>query len=150
MTDADSNMTHAQFTRLLQTYGAVLERWPEPERQYGAALLAESAQLRAQWESAASLEALFAADSRVLAAAATDPAAIVRSVMRRLPSRSEPLNWRWLLGRGPAFAMALMIIIGFIVGLTVTPEGQRQQRHSLPLVTALLSYDLLAGEVALP
>jgi hypothetical protein len=145
------SMTHTRFMHLLQTYGADFARWPAPDQQPGRALRDESAAMQEQWRQALVLDALFAADRKACEPEEVRRDAVVQRAMARLHALPERgIEWRWLLGRRVSWAMGAMIIAGFISGLLTTPEVQRQQRHSVPLMTALVAYDLLAGEGAFP
>ena len=139
-------MATDQFIRLLQRYGADFQRWPEAQRLAGEELRDHSPRVRAQWQAIADLETLLARDRQRLEPEGARKQAIINAATLRLRLLPDAIfDWRWLLGRRVGFALGLMIVAGFIAGLWVSPEQQLRHR-SVPLVTALLAYELLDRE----
>ena len=114
-----------RFTRLLETHGADLARWPAAERDAASRLLAVSSAARAAWSQATRLEALFARDRPAVDAARRN--AIATAALRRirtLPARGEPAGWRWLFSPVLGAAFAATLVIGCFVGFqTAPPQG---------------------------
>lgn len=110
-------MNPEEFSRLLDTHGADLERWPEAQRAAARALFEASPAARAQWMAARRLDALLAAGR----APPPDPARqarIVAGAMARLRARAEPLlDWRWLFPRPIGAAFAASLVAGWLVGV---------------------------------
>lgn len=119
-------MTLQEFSRLLNTYGADSERWPEAQRAAARALCDVSTAARAQWIEAERLDALLAAD-RAPPPDAARQARVVAAAMMRLRTRAEPLlDWRWLIPRPVGVAFAASVIIGWLVGLEMGDTAGQQ------------------------
>lgn len=144
-------MTTDQFIQLLERYGADFQRWPEAQRLAGEELRDHSPRARAQWQAIADLEALLVRDRQRLEPEAARTRTIIDAVMVRLRPLPDAIffDWRWLIGRRVGFALGMTIVAGFVAGLLISPEQQLRQR-GVPLVTALLAYELLDREGGIP
>ena len=109
-----------RFTRLLETHGSDLARWPDDRRKAAEALLASSDAALEALRSAEALETLFRADRPVVTTARQR--AILDGALRRIrtmPARAEG-GWRWLFGPYPGLAFAGMLAMGVFVGVELT------------------------------
>jgi hypothetical protein len=99
-------VTRPQFQRLLETYGADLQRWPEAHRRAARALIGQDDAARAALQAAARLDALL---DRFDPPAPPDAAARITAVLRALPPQGggAELDDRPIAGRGPGWAAAL-------------------------------------------
>ena len=110
-------MTLEEFSRLLDTHGADLARWPDAQRDAARRLCEASPAARGQWMAARRLDMLLAAGR----APAPDPARqarVVAGAMARIRARAEPLlDWRWLFTRPIGAAFAASLVAGWLVGM---------------------------------
>jgi hypothetical protein len=106
------------FSRLLETYGAALDRWPQDRRDAAARLLLSSAEARRKHAAAMRLDELLRLEH-----VDVDPArigAIITAAVRRIHSRQRPtMSWRWLLAPPVEAVFAGMLALGCIVGAEV-------------------------------
>lgn len=115
-------MTPQEFTRLLDTYGADAERWPEEARAAARRLCEASPAARRQWAAARRLDAQLAAGRSM----PRDPAResrIVAGAMARIRALAEPvLDWRWFFTRSMGAALAASVVVGWLVGMGLPGE----------------------------
>lgn len=119
-----------EFDRLVSSYGANAERWPQDLRDEMRAVLARSVEARAIVEREVGLDGL------IEAAAAPAPsellrARILKSAKENRASRTERLDhWAaglWPPGRtwGPLAALAAAAVLGIVVG-TLAPSADTE------------------------
>ena len=115
-------MTLTEFAGLLDRYGPDLERWPPPDRDAAAALVAESAEAQAIFAHHLSFDRLFELDD------VPEPPPTGRLVARALAAarRERPFAWLWPsglhIGWKQAVALAACAVVGFIVGLSTETQ----------------------------
>jgi len=135
-------MRPAEFSELLDTYGADPERWPAGLRAAALAHRDADPAARAAWEHAAALDALLAAPRPGEAARA---AAVVDAALRRLRAEGDRpgfwpglwQEWRWLLARPLGAGLAAMVVIGWLAG------------HAPPIARGAPVIDLLLTDPSL-
>ena len=114
-------MSPERFRRLVETYGAEVERWPEAERPAAWALLALSAEAKEAWREAAPL------DEALRTVTPPPPSDALAARLSDLPLRSDkakpnsPRRWRWIAYRWLAWpvAVAATAMLFFALGLSV-------------------------------
>jgi hypothetical protein len=127
-----------RFSRLLETYGADLERWPEEQRDAATRLLQSSAEAQIRHAAAARLDLLLRLGR--VDADATRVRAITAAALERIRAGRRPtVGWRWLLSPPVEAVFAAMLVIGCLLGMEVPvpsadPGGPRVE----PLLGALL------------
>ena len=113
-------MLPERFRRLVETYGAEVERWPETERPAAWALLALSAEAKEAWREAAPLDQAL----RTVTPPPTSDALAARLSDLPLPSDKAKPNssrrWRWIAYRWLAWpvAVAATAMLFFALGLS--------------------------------
>jgi hypothetical protein len=116
-------MNSEQFTRLIDTYGADPDRWPEEQRAAALALCAGSPTAHQQWMAANRLDRLLAA-ARAPEPDPTREARIVAGALARLRAQAEPLlDWRWLFTRSIGAALAASLAAGWLVGMELSERA---------------------------
>lgn len=136
-------MKLAQFLRLLNTFGANLDRWPPADRAAGQSLRDHDAAARASWDEAARLDALFALDRVVPADPATENA-IVQNALRHIRTAQRPASdWSWLWSRPMGVTFATTAAAGLVMGFALGPMLQPHPARDVPAIAFLL------GEVGL-
>ncbi len=131
-------MTIAEFTRLLDTYGTDLRRWPKEHRDVAASLCRTSSEARQKWVAAEALEALFRQDRDRFSAPARN-AAIVDTALRRIRHASDgSFDWRRFLSTRWAAAAAAAIFAGWLAGVVLGPAIQPSSERGISAVSALL------------
>jgi hypothetical protein len=141
-------MTIEEFTTLLSTYGADLERWPAEQCDAGTAFLRISETGREKWEAARALETLFRRDRGNIA---VDPArqnAIVNNALRRI--RVQPptfsFDWRWLFTK-PAGAIAVAALLaGWLSGATLGTDAPLTAASGNYAISTLLGGQAISVE----
>lgn len=144
-------MTLDQFTRLLDTFGADLRRWPDASRNAGEVLRDAMPIARERWEKARRLDALFALDSerldRTCDVTPDRIAAMTNAALRRIRAIPErTFDLRWLLSKPVRAALAATLLAGWVAGLVIGPEPQPQQAEGVPAIAALLGFDVVGVE----
>ena len=124
--DSQTTLSLERAVALLDAYGALPDRWPEAEREAMLALLAKSPELRAQRDTAASLDSL-------LDLWDPQPQVHTFSLPASLPSQQSP-DRRWratfindlspLVGWQRLAFAATPIMIGFFWGLQGANTGE--------------------------
>ncbi len=131
-------MTPADFTRLLDTCGADLKRWPDDVREAGEAFLAGSSEGRAAWAIAQRLDALIARDRDTFPDSARTQT-IVDAAMRRNRGRpTGPSDWRWLIANPLGAVFASVALAGFITGCLTAPVFDSPRAPGVPAAAVLL------------
>jgi hypothetical protein len=126
------------FTRLLDTYGADLSRWPQEHRDAAELLRRTSDEALRKWEAAEALEALFRQDRDRISQPARN-AAIVNAALRRIRHASEKsFDWRqFFSGRWGAVAAAT-VLAGWLAGVVLGPVIQPSPERGISAVSILL------------
>jgi hypothetical protein len=131
-------MTLDEFTRLLDTYGADLSRWPENDRDEAVLLRRALGQAQVKWQSAEALEALFRRD-RAREDIAGRNAAIINATLRRIRADVErSFDWRWLLTRPWGTAAAAAVLAGWVAGVVIGPSLEPPPQRHVSAIAALL------------
>lgn len=130
-------MTLDDFTRLLDTYGADLRRWPAQERVAAGRLIATSERARRLQADAQKLDQLLAQDRAHPAGPARGPA-IVRAALDEIRAQPTPVGLSWLLAQPAAMVLAPLALAGCIAGWMMAPLLDAPQPRSIPAVMVLL------------
>ncbi len=141
-------MTIEEFTTLLSTYGADLERWPAEQRDAGTAFLRTSETGREKWEAARALDTLFRHDRDNIA---VDPArqnAIVNHALRRI--RTQPpafsFDWRWLFSKPAGAIAATALLAGWLSGAILGADLPRTAAPGNYAISTLLGGPAISVE----
>jgi anti-sigma factor RsiW len=141
-------MTIEEFTTLLSTYGANLERWPAAQRDAGAAFLRASDTGQEKWEAARALDTLFRHDHDSIA---VDPArqnAIVNVALRRI--RLQPpafsFDWRWLFSKPAGAIAATALLAGWLSGAMLGTDVRLTAASSNYAISTLLDGPTISVE----
>lgn len=132
-----------RFAALAEAYGGDVARWPEPEREAAAVLMAAEPEATAPLLAGAS-DLDWALDAWRAPAAS---AALQASILGSAPAPRTPRPWRgWLwrtgLGAGLMAAGAAGVMAGVVVSGAIAPVGD------LEVITAAVSaYDSLDVEL---
>ena len=113
-------LTLATFERLLDLYGARLERWPEELRGPARELIEASELVRATWSAARRLDAVLETAPEVLPSAAL--AARVAAIPARHPRASGAAWWPFGNVFAPLLAWGAAAALGLFVGTLAVPE----------------------------
>jgi hypothetical protein len=131
-------MTPDEFTRLLDTYGTDLRRWPEEHRDAAESLRRSSDEGRRKWAAAEALDALFRQDRDRIAAPARN-AAVLNAALRRIRNASErSFDWRWFISKRWGTAAAATVLAGWLAGAVLGPAIQPSPERGISAVSALL------------
>ncbi len=131
-------MTLEEFTRLLDTYGTDLRRWPAEHRDAAELLRRESDEGMRKWAAAEALEALFRQDRDRIATPARN-AAILHAALRRIRTSSEkPFDWRWFISKRWGAAAATTVIAGWLAGVVLGPAIQPSPAPGISAIAILL------------
>lgn len=131
-------MTLDDFTRLLNTYGAEFERWPDDEREAGEAFIAVSSEGRAAWAAAQRLDALFVRDRNNFPDSMRTQAIINRALHRIRNRPMESIGWRWLFAKPVGATFASVALAGWIAGCMIAPVFDSPRAPGVPAVAVLL------------
>jgi hypothetical protein len=117
-------MTIEEFTTLLETYGADLQRWPAGQREVGEAFLRVSEAGRTKWEAARALDTLFQHDRDRIAVDAMRRNAIVNDALRRIRNQPSPssFDWRWLFSKPAGAVAAAALVAGWLSGAMLSAD----------------------------
>lgn len=133
-----SPMNLEGFTRLLDTYGTDLRRWPEEHRNAAELLRRTSHEGRQKWAAAESLEALFRLDRDRFSPPARNDA-IVNAALRRIRNSSEGLfDWRRFLSKRWGAAAAATVLAGWLTGFVLGSDIQPSPDRGIPAISVLL------------
>ncbi|HLY55986.1 MAG TPA: hypothetical protein VKS60_10545 [Stellaceae bacterium] len=116
-------MTLKEFEALLDRHGPDLERWPAPDRDAAAVLVADSVAAQAVFARHLSFDRLFELET------VPEPPPAGRIVARALAAarRERPFAWLWPsglhIGWKQAAALAACAVVGFIVGLSTETQS---------------------------
>jgi hypothetical protein len=131
-------MTLDEFTRLLDTYGADLNRWPANKRDEAVLLRRNSVPAEVKWQHAEALEALFRRD-RSQGDVAGRHAAITNAALRRIRAETErPVSWRYLFTRSWGAAAAAAVLAGWLAGVVIGPRLESPPDRGVSAIAALL------------
>jgi hypothetical protein len=108
------------FERMLDLYGARLERWPEQLRGPARDLISASETARATWSAAQRLDAVLDTAPEVLPSAQL--AARVAAIPARHPHAPQAAWWPFGNVFAPLLAWGAAGALGLVVGTLATPE----------------------------
>lgn len=146
----NATMDLQEFERLVSSYGANVERWPEDVRDAMREFLTQSSQAQAIVDREAGL------DDLIMSAAAPEVsdmlrARVLKSARENRSSRTDRLDhWAaglWPPGRswGPLAALAAAAILGIVAG-TLAPAAEAEAEYDSESIEATLDQLSAMGE----